>query len=87
MMSVHNGESELRIPFNELSLCSMLNAKRNAGMPLPKIPVRKSAKNILGGTVRKARNKNGEEARKEILIRRHASSAALKPSNPFLINK
>ena len=79
------GDSELRMPLTALPLLVMERAKRNAGAPLPKIPICSMVKYFCRGIVRNAFSAKGAEHKNEMLIRSDASSRGVKPKSPFLI--
>jgi len=79
------GDKELSIPVTALPDLVNDSAKRNAGIPLPKKPIRNTAENLSRGIALKALIAKGTDATNEILSRRQASSTGVKAMRPFLI--
>lgn len=73
------------IPFKELLEWVMLRANKNAGAPLPKIPVCSTVKSLFLGTLFQPLNRNGIAHKNETEILKLANSTGVKAINPFLI--
>lgn len=58
---------------------------KKAGAPLPKMPTKKITEYLLRGIVFKPFIANGNATTHDILMRKQASSRAVKPSSDFLI--
>ena len=85
-MSVHNGESELRIPLTALPLLVIESENKKAGAPLPKIPISRMVKYLLRSIVFNPYTANGSATKPEMPMRKHANSIAVKPVSDFFIN-
>lgn len=73
------------MPLIALPLCVIDSANRNAGAPLPNIPIRNTVKYLSRGTSLIALGRKGTENKNVTLMRRHANSKAVKAIRPFLI--
>ena len=76
----------MRIPLTALPLLVIDKANKKAGAPLPKTPTISRVGYLSRGIDERPFIASGKAHRHDMLIRRQASSIAVKPCNDFLIS-